>query len=177
MYALSFKGNGFSLSQSPWEEEVMPTMLQFSRNIRKRGNQIQNSSAKLTKKTAKVALRSLVDGTPVDKGVARSNWRVSLDNSTSSVIPAYSPGKSLGIGERSNAQATIASGIAKIDLLTVGAKRGTGQAGTAVFITNSIPYLDKLRSGYSPQQPDDWVNSALLEAQAVVRQTKLLTRD
>ena len=154
----------------------MATLLQFSRNIRKHGSRIENNSAALVKRVAKTALKSLVNGTPVDKGVARSNWRVSLGNPTSAVIPAYSPGRKLGIGERTNARAAIAEGFAKINQLRVGAKFGTGQAGQAVFITNSIPYLDRLRDGYSSQQPNDWVQVALMEAQAQIANTRLLSR-
>lgn len=154
----------------------MATLLQFSRNIRKHGSRIENNSIRLTKRVAKRTLRSLVEGTPVDKGVARSNWRVSLGNPTRSVIPAYAPGRHLGIGERTNARAALAEGFAKINQLRVGAKRGTGQAGTALFISNSIPYLDRLRNGYSQQQPDDWVQVAIQEAQAEISQARLLSR-
>ena len=152
----------------------MATLLQFSRNIRKLGSRIENNSVAMTKRVAKRALTSLVEGTPVDEGVARSNWRVSLGNPTRAVIPAYSPGKKLGIGERANARAAIQVGFATINQLRVGAKRGTGQAGQAVFITNAIPYLDRLRAGYSSQQPNDWVQVALLEAQAEIAATRLL---
>lgn len=153
----------------------MATLLQFSRNIRRIGSRIENNSVRAVQRVSKVTLRSLIDGTPVDKGVARSNWRVSLGNPTKAVIPAFSPGRNLGIGERSNARAALAEGIAKINQLRVGAKRGTGQAGTALFITNAIPYLGRLRSGYSSQQPNDWVGVALLEAQAEIQGIRLLT--
>ena len=130
---------------------------------------------RLTQRVAKVALRSLVNGTPVDKGVARSNWRVSIGVETRKVIPAFAPGKKLGIGETQNARATIQAGISKINLLRVG-KGGKGRAGSALFITNSVPYLDQLRSGRSPQQSFDWVNGALIEAAAQIRQVRLLSR-
>ena len=155
----------------------MATLLQFSRNIRKLGSRIENNSVALTKRVAKKALTGLVEGTPVDEGDARSNWRVSLGNPTRSVIPAYSPGKKLGIGERANARATIAAGFAVINRLKVGAKRGTGQAGTAVFITNAIPYLDRLRSGSSKQQPNDWVQIAMMEARNEIAGVRLLSRN
>lgn len=154
----------------------MATLLQFSRNIRKRGSDIENNSVRAVQRVSKRTLRSLIDGTPVDKGVARSNWRVSLGNPTRSVIPAFAPGKKLGIGERANARAALAEGFAKINQLRIGAKRGTGQAGTALFITNAIPYLGRLRSGYSSQQPNDWVGVALLEAQAEIQSIRLLSR-
>lgn len=154
----------------------MATLLQFSRNIRTLGSRIENNSVRKVQATAKVALRSLVLGTPVDKGVARSNWRVSLVNPTRSIIPAYAPGKGLGIGERANARAAISVGIARINQLKVGSKRGTGQAGSAVFITNAVPYLDKLRNRYSEQQPIDWVALALQEGLIESRNIRLLSR-
>ena len=154
----------------------MVTLLQFSRNIRKIGSRIENNAVALTKAVAKKSLTSLVEGTPVDAGDARSNWRVSLGNPTKSVIPAFAPGKNLGIGERRNARAAIQAGFATINLLKVGLKSGTGQAGQAVFITNSIPYLGRLRNGYSGQQPNDWVQVTLLEAKVLISQARLLDR-
>lgn len=152
----------------------MATALQFSRNIRKRSSKIENAAVDAVKRAGQVALRSLVLGSPVDKGVARSNWRVSTGNPTRAIIGAYSPGRKLGIAERANARAAISIGNAKIRQLKVGAKRGTGQAGSALFITNSIPYLDKLRAGRSSQQPNDWVDDAFQEARLSVRQTRLI---
>lgn len=154
----------------------MGTFLRFSRNIRTIGSRIENNSAAVTRRVAKRALRELVEGTPVDKGVARSNWRVSLGSPTRSVVPAFAPGRKLGIGETGNARAAISEGISKINQLRVGPfKRGTGQAGQALYLTNSVAYLDKLRSGYSSQQPNDWVQSALQSASSEVRQVRLLS--
>ena len=154
----------------------MATLLQFSRNMRVRGSRIENNSIELVKRIAKRALVGLVEGTPVDEGVARSNWRVSIYNPTRAVIPAYLPGKNLGRGERSNARAAIAAGIAQINLLRVGAAFGTGQAGRALFITNAIPYLGRLRTGSSTQQPNDWVSIALIEARSEIGSVRLLER-
>jgi len=154
----------------------MATLLQFSRNMRVRGSKIENNSLELVKRIGKRSLRSLVEGTPVDEGVARSNWRVSIYNPTRKVIPAYAPGKRLGRGERANARAAIAAGIAQINLLRVGAAFGTGQAGRALFITNAIPYLGRLRTGSSTQQPNDWVSIALIEARSEISSVRLLER-
>ena len=154
----------------------MATMIQFGRNMRKRALRMENASVDMTKRVAKRALRALVEGTPVDKGVARSNWRASIYNPTRAVIPAYSPGKNLGRGERANARAAIAAGIAQIDQLKVGLQRGPGQAGRTVYLTNAIPYLQKLRNGYSSQQTNDWVQTALLEARGEIATTRLLER-
>lgn len=154
----------------------MATLLQFSRNIRKLGSRIENNSVSLVKKVSKRTLRSLVKGTPVDEGVARSNWRASVGNPIRKQIEAHAPGKNLGIQETTNARVAISRGIFEINKLRVGKKRGTGQAGQAVFITNPIPYLTKLRLGSSKQQPRDWVQEAFLEASVEIGQTRLLQR-
>lgn len=154
----------------------MATMIQFGRNMRKRALRMENNAVELTKRVAKRALRNLVEGTPVDKGVARSNWRASIYNPTRAVIPAYAPGRYLGRGERANARAAISMGIAQINLLKVGMQAGTGQAGRAVFLTNAIPYLTKLRNGSSSQQSEDWVSAALLDARTEIATAKLIER-
>lgn len=123
----------------------MPT-LQFSRNIRRRGRQFENSASELVRRMAKRTLRSLVLNTKVDKGVARSNWRVGVGAPTRSVIDAYNPyprgskADGQGIGERANAAATIAAGNARIN--TVRGISGVGLK-TGIFISNNVDYIEK----------------------------------
>ena len=120
----------------------MATMAQFSRNIRKRGSQIENSSKRVVQAVSKRTLKALVNGTKVDKGVARSNWRVGIGAPTRAVIKAYSPypkgsqAGGQGMSERANASAAISAGNARINSLPAGPLR------TSVYITNSIPYAN-----------------------------------
>lgn len=150
----------------------MADLLQFSKNIRRRGRQVENSASELVRSMAKRTLRSLVQNTKVDKGVARSNWRVGVGNPTTAVIGAYSPypkgskGNGQGTSETANAAATIAAGNARINSV-----RGVSGVGlkTAVYITNSIPYLDKaLLPGA--------VEISVREAQAVIRGFRIFDR-
>ena len=123
----------------------MPT-LKFSKNIRRMGRQFENSSSRLVRATAKATLKSLVMSTKVDKGVARSNWRVGVGGPTTSTIKAYSPypkgskANGQGMGERANASAAIAAGNAKINSL-VGIS-GVGLK-TSLYISNNLPYINK----------------------------------
>ena len=48
-------------------------------------------------------------GTPVDEGVARSNWIPSKNASVRQVIPAFAPGEHLGQTETANLGAVIAA--------------------------------------------------------------------
>ncbi len=152
----------------------MVTLVQFSRNIRKRGSQIQNSGTRVVRGAAKASLVKLVRATPVDKGVARSNWRVGIGAPTRSVISAYAPGKKLGINESANATATIRAGFARLD-----ASLGLGGRGlvTAVYISNAVPYIEELNSkGTSPQASIGFIQTAILEAQAFIRGFRVFQR-
>lgn len=141
----------------------MATILEFSRNIRKRASNIENGAVDLVKRVAKTALRELVAGTPVKTGKARSNWRASVGGTPTAILDPRS------------AQATINDGVARINTLKVGSsRRGTGQAGSSVRIVNNIPYLDFLRNGGSKQQPEDWVAIALLKAESEIGSVRLL---
>lgn len=121
----------------------MATLAQFSRNIRKRGSQIQNSGTSYTKVAAKSFLRSAVLGTKVDKGVARSNWRVGIGSPTRAVIEAYVPypkgskGAGQGMMESGNAAGALGAGNARINSV-----RGVAGVGltTAIYVSNNVPY-------------------------------------
>lgn len=140
---------------------------QFSRHFRRVIQGVVDRSDLLTRRVATTALEDLVRGTPVDKGVARSNWRVTLNAPSTTIIPAYSPGQKLGIGETANASAAIAAGRAVI---------ATAREGATIHIANSIPYLEKLRNGHSQQQPNDWVAGATIRARRLISQARLVIR-
>lgn len=147
----------------------MATLAQFSRNIRRRGTQVENSAKRAVQTVSKRALRSLVLGTKVDKGVARSNWRVGIGAPTRAVISAYTPypkgskANGQGMSERANANAAIAAGNARINGLP------RGPVTKAVYITNAIPYG---RQAF----PAGMVSTALLEARVALRGFRVFER-
>lgn len=150
----------------------MATLAQFSRNIRSLGSRIENSGTRLVKATSIRALRSLVDNTPVDKGVARSNWRVGIGAPTRVVIGAYAPGRKLGIGERTNASAAISAGRARINSI----KSTSRGLETAIYISNAVPYIGDLNNGSSKQVGAGFVERALLEASLEIAGFRIFTR-
>lgn len=150
----------------------MADLIQFSRNIRRRGRQVENSASELVRSMAKRSLRSLVQNTKADTGKARSNWRVGIGGSPSAVIEAYAPypkgskANGLGASETANASAAISAGSARINSV-----RGVAGVGlkTAITITNNVPYLDKaLLPGA--------VEVSIREAQIVLRGFKIFDR-
>lgn len=151
----------------------MPTLAQFSKNIRSRASQVENGGTRLVKAVSTRALIALVRATPVDKGVTRSNWRVGIGAPTRSVIPAYAPGKKLGIGENANASAAIAVGRARIN----GVRKGNGGLTTAIYISNNTSHIEKLnRSGGTNQNSPGWIQAALSEARSEIREFRFFSR-
>ena len=128
----------------------MATLAQFSQNIRKRGSQVQNAGARVVRATAKKALKTLVYMTPVDTGLTRSNWRVSITARTYATIEPYArlPKKRQASrdrdNERANANGAISAGFAVIDRLRPG--RGNALS-NALYITNNVEYLPYIHKG------------------------------
>jgi len=151
----------------------MNDIVQFSRNIRKRGRQVVNSGSEATRRAAKSALTSLVLATKADTGRARSNWRVGIGAPTSAEIEPYSPyrkgskANGQGMGETANAFAAIAAGTARIN--SVKGVSGVGLK-TAIFVSNNIAYLDKAMTSGG-------FEASLLEAQASIRGFKIFDRN
>lgn len=149
----------------------MTTIAQFSKNIRKRGRQVENGASKVVRASAKKFLRDAVGSTPVDTGKARSNWRVGVGQRPRKVIEPYAPypknSKALGQGksERANANAAISAGIAKINTL-----RGVPSAGlkTALYVTNLTPYIGFLEARHGMSE------KASVSARSAVKGFKLL---
>jgi hypothetical protein len=120
------------------------------------------------KRAAKAALKSLVNGTPVDTGRARSNWQVELDGTIVGEVEPFAPGSKLGISERANARAAISAGNIVIDRFS--------EANIAIFIGNNVPYIGLLNDGHSDQQPGAFVEIAVLFAQAEARSQNIVKR-
>ena len=139
----------------------MATLLQFSKNMQSRASQIRNAPPRIIRRAAFAALKAAASGTPVDKGVARSNWRLSVGARTFAVIPAYSPGNKLGIGERANLNATLAAGRNVL--------RGL-KTRQAVILTNNVDYIDELNFVHG------FVDDAGIAARLSIASTRIFVR-
>lgn len=153
----------------------------LGRTLRVRAYQVARWSHATPRKATKVLVSSLIRSTPVDRGVARSNWQVKTGTGAVSVRPAFSPGKHLGLGETRNAAAAIADAFARIDrapsagflqkFLDAGISDAAG--GTSFYVSNPVYYIEALDQGHSKQQAAGFVHRALNLARAEVRQNKI----
>lgn len=85
------------------------------------------------------------DGTPVDTGWASANWWISVGSaSTSNTGPAGD------VGARQSQQA---QGLA--DILSYDPSKGV------IYITNNVPYINRLNNGWSQKSPAGFVDKAV----------------
>lgn len=91
-----------------------------------------------------------IKDTPVDTGRARGNWVTSVDNPAQGEIDRDDKAGSAAIAE-------------------VVAKTPEG-AGQETFLSNSLPYIEKLEYGHSQQAPSGMVRRNLARVQRIVQQ-------
>lgn len=119
----------------------------------------------LTKDVATTALKTVISGTPVDTGLARSNWHVSLNNPSIDVLDAWSPYPKYSgpkLSETANETAAVDAGLLVLSSF---------KDGDVVFIQNNIPYIGSLNDGTSKQANRGFVEDAV-KASSVVAALK-----
>jgi hypothetical protein len=127
----------------------------------------QSISKQTSDEAAAVALAivsDLAQVTPVDTSKALSNWRVSLNQRTVLAIPPHTLGKA-GSSQEESIKATIDA--AK---LVLAAKK----PGDVIWISNVLPYIQRLNDGYSAQEPAGFVERAVLIGRKLSEKTKIV---
>ncbi len=92
--------------------------------------------------------QELVFATPVDTGLARSNWLIGVNAVPTSIQSAVSSGAA-------TAQAAATLAFVK--------------AGDVVYIANNVPYIWLLNAGSSRQAPAGYIITAVLKGSQIVR--------
>ena len=126
---------------------------------------VEQNTNDVVRKCALVVDQSLVMGTPVDTGRARSNWIASIGTATEGIRDPYYAGKRLGVGETANASAAMAQAQ------QVFAKRQIGQE---IHIVNNLPYIESLDGGHSTQASPGMIGRAIDNGIEAVRRLKVV---
>lgn len=152
----------------------MAVIAQFSRDLRRAGDQIANGGARAIRRGVRAFTKAAILGTPVDTGEHRSNWRVGYGRRPGGTIRPYAPGKKLGINERANAVAAISA--AEVQIRKIRPGRGF-RVILPVYVVNNAPVISRLNAGQiSTQQKPGWVDAAFAQTGAVLRNTRLFDR-
>ena len=138
----------------------------FAKRIDRIAVRVEGNVEKAVKDCAGAVLHSVVENTPVDTGYARSNWTPELDRAFEGLFPARVPGERGSTAEE-NAAATIEAGTPTIEAFDIAANR-------EIHITNNAPHIQPLNDGHSKQAPAGFVQMAVLEGLATVRDAKIV---
>lgn len=127
----------------------------------KTNKKISKKLDKLGQSVARNINREVVNNTPVDTGLARSNWIVSVNGAAGTVRPPFAPlpqGTNVAkFKERANAGAAISGAES-----TILSYRPATTANGAINITNNIFYIERLNTeGKTRQVPAGWVQAAV----------------
>lgn len=137
----------------------------FIRRINRRAKRVDDNVNLATKHAARAMLEEVIWATPVDTGRARSNWRVGVGSPNLGTRAPFAPGFKLGLGESANAGAAINSGSSIIN---------SAPRNVPLFISNNLPYINKLNAGSSKQAPANFIERALARGAARARKVRLL---
>ncbi|MFG1289469.1 HK97 gp10 family phage protein [Xanthobacter versatilis] len=138
----------------------------FAKRIDRIAVRVEGNVERAVKDCAGAVLRSVVENTPVDTGMARSNWTLELDRAFEGLFPARVPGEKGSTAEE-NATATIEAGTPTIEAFDIAANR-------EIHITNNAPHIQPLNDGHSRQAPAGFVQMAVMEGLATVRGAKIV---
>ncbi len=137
---------------------------EFATKMIARADKIVKNLNKTTRKAALAADQAVVLATPVDTSRARSNWITSLGSPVTSSINPYSPGKGGATGEASG-QAAINQAAGVISQRTIGQD---------IYITNNLPYIQKLNEGSSAQAPAGFVQASVAAGISVIKNARIV---
>lgn len=140
---------------------------ELPRALKKRGDRVERNVDRIVAQVATVIGATLVDTTRVDTGVARSNWRASLNAALGGTISAYSPGNKLGKGETGNASSAKAQQKQVINRFRN--KRDLG----GIFIANNVRYIGELNDGRPGLAPGLMIEQAIQAGRAVFKSIKV----
>lgn len=122
---------------------------EFVRKISAFAKKTNEQILALQKNMALRVYADIIQDTPVDSGLARSNWMLSVSVPNVSTTDVVTPGMEK---EKINKKAVKDSALGSL----VNMKRGQ-----TIYITNSLPYILRLEYGWSKQAPQGMVRKAL----------------
>ena len=125
--------------------------MSFSVDLSKAIEKAKGRTEIVVKKIALELFSNIIYKSPVLTGRFRANWNCSIGSPDLSTSQAIDPS---GSGAISKATSTVVS-------YTLNGQR--------VFLTNNLPYADRLENGWSKQAPNGMVRLSVMEIENSVR--------
>lgn len=126
-------------------------MGEFSFAVSRFASQTKEKEKLVIRKIAIECFRRIILGTPVDTGRARGNWQASTGNPLGGIVESNDKGGS----------ATIAAMVSEVSTWTP-------KDDLPAFITNNLPYIQRLNEGWSKQAPAHFIEQVLSDIGGIV---------
>lgn len=136
----------------------------FANRMDQRADRLPQAVSEVAASVAMVIVSDLAYQTPVDTSKALSSWIVTLDEPSTVALEEGHFVGSQGSTQDESAQMTIDNAQRVL---------AQKQPGQSIFITNNQPYIVRLNSGYSKQQPAGFVERSLLIARNALKRIRL----
>lgn len=141
----------------------MPNMRSFAQKLRQYADSIPEQLNAIKQEYAIEAATELVPSTPVDTGRARGNWQAGLSRRpVGEVVGVYGGRGGLNLGAR---------GDASIEQIRRVVRQSKPRQ--RIYITNNVPYIQRLNEGYSTQAPARFVQMALQRARETIEKQRI----
>ena len=133
-------------------------MTSFTLDVTKFANDCGEKADQVVRKACLQLLRGVVLKTPVDTGRARANWMASVDTPVSGT-KNFEGDAGSGIQAPNESSGSVAS----IALGQQAVKQATGRV---FWLSNNLPYIERLEYGHSKQSPQGMVRLTINEVRA-----------
>jgi hypothetical protein len=153
------------------------TLMQLAASMDQLENDIPIIASNIARDVADRIANDLVEVTPVDVGDAMSGWIVTLDTPASDIQLAFAPSpKGRWRPPWTHAVDPLITFFANVGQATEAIRLAleAKQPGQSIWIVNNLPYIDVLNTGTSKQEPGGFVERAMLLAEIVVGNAKLV---
>jgi hypothetical protein len=143
----------------------MTTMRGFSNRIKEIATGVEKNTDVMMRKTVITVASAVALRTPVATGRARANWRTNIGGPLTSQVTTFPAGTNGSTG-------AAAAGQAINDATTKMA--GYSKSGVPIYISNNLPYIDRLNKGHSKQAPAAFIESAIMAGIKAIKKARLV---
>ena len=136
-------------------------MSTFSVDMRKFAEKAGQNAETVIKKICLDMMSDIILKTPVDTGRARANWQASLDAPASGTVnfEADKGSGAMAPNESNASRRAIAAGMSATE----------NAAGRVFWLSNNLPYIERLEYGHSKQAPRGMVRTTINEVKRNLR--------
>lgn len=134
--------------------------MSFTISLKKLTDKMGNNADIVVKKVAIDVLSSVIKKSPVDTGRFKGNWQLAVGNVNSLVDE----------DAKDSTPLKTSSGAKEVE---AGITLSGFRSGKTIFISNSLPYAQRLENGYSGQAPAGMVRLTVIDFKRGIRKARL----